>query len=76
LMIVKETWRGLIANESEYDWIKLGRVLVGTEPRPDDFHDSTREEEEGEDGEEGVSKGEGEEGRGRRRDHEVNDEHG
>jgi ribonuclease HI len=74
MTIVKETWRGLIADESEYDWIKLGGVLVGTEPRPDDSRDSAREMDE--DGEEEDEEGEEGEGRGRRRYHEVDDEHG
>jgi hypothetical protein len=76
MMIVKETWRGLIENESEYDWIKLGGVLVGTEPRPDDFRDNAREKEG--DGEEVEEEGEEGEGRGRRRRryHGVDDEHG
>jgi hypothetical protein len=34
--LVRDTWAHLIADEKNYDWIKYGGVLVGSEPRPID----------------------------------------
>jgi exonuclease III/ribonuclease HI len=72
---VQATWRGLIEYESEYDWIKLGGVLVGTQPRPNDVRE---DELDGEEGERMVEEGDEEEAEGRRRrgNHDVDDEYG